>query len=116
MPLVEEVLLSDSTPCLAEFKVDPTLVASVWDKGMTFLVGRSDAKGNVEVRGVIPASSAAFEKWAKTQLALFLAQQKQANDKAEKAQRKEKAIAQAVASARPVSANATVTVAELEAA
>lgn len=116
MPLVEETLLNDSAPSLAQFKVSPALVANVWNKGMTFMIGSSDAKGNVEVRCVIPAHSAGFEKWAKTNLALFLAQQQQAAEELEQAQLKDKAIEQVIASAKPLSANPAVTVAELEAA
>lgn len=92
MPLVEELVGNDSVNCIAKFKVDQKMVQDVHGKTATFMIGVSDQYGNVEVRAVIPAYSAAFENWAKTKLAEYLAEQSQAAGK----QTKESAVQDAM--------------------
>ena len=97
MPLVEEILAGDGSTVLAEFKVDSQMVDSIKDRGVAFMVGTCDAKGNIKVRSVIPAYSEGFEKWAKEKMAEYLhAHKAESSKKAAEAEQEislEKALA-----------------------
>jgi dsDNA-binding SOS-regulon protein len=82
---------------------------------MTFLVGKADKNGKVKVTSVVPAFSKGMAKWAKQQLALFLAEQQAATQKVAKVKRKDAAIT-AVANKAKKNNSATETVGELLAA
>jgi hypothetical protein len=107
--------LTDSNSVLAEFTVAADWVAGTCDQEMTFLVGRADKNGKVRVTSVVPAFSNGMAKWAKNQLALFIAEQQAATQKAAKGKRKEAAIKDIAKKAKKNN-SATETVGELLAA
>ena len=107
--------LTDSNSFLAEFTVAADWVAGTCDEEMTFLVGRADKNGKVRVTSVVPAFSNGMAKWAKSQLALFLAEQQAVTQKAAKGKRKEAAIKEIAKKAKKNN-SATETVGELLAA
>lgn len=81
MPLVTEYLQSEN--CIAEFEVAPAYVANTCQQDFTFLLAKADSNGHVKVLSAVPAFSKAFAKWAKQELAVFLAvQQKLADEQA----------------------------------
>lgn len=83
MPLVEEYLYSENTSVIAEFDVAPAYVAKTCGEEFTFLLAKADSNGHVQVVSAVPAFSKTFAKWAKQELATFLAeQQKLAEEKA----------------------------------
>ena len=83
MPQVNEYLYSESSSVIAEFDVAPAFVANTADEEFTFLLAKANSAGHVQVISAVPAFSKAFAKWAKQELALFLAeQQKRAEEKA----------------------------------
>mgnify|MGYP000213938529 CR=1 FL=1 len=78
MPLVTEYLQSDS--CIAEFDVAPEYVAKTCGQEFTFLLAKANSNGHVQVMSAVPAFSKAFAKWAKQELAVFLAEQQKLAD------------------------------------
>ena len=99
MTLVEEMLSSKTLKPIAKFKVQPQFVAQAHKSELTFMMGRSDAQGNVDVISVVPTTSKGMVTMAKKSLALFLGtQQEQALSK-QKANRKTNAISKAVSAA-----------------
>ncbi len=107
--------LTNSNNCLAEFTVPADWVVGTYAEEMTFLVGRADKNGKVQVSSVVPAFSKGMAKWAKSHLALFLAAQQEATQKAAKGKRKEAAIKEIAKKAKKNN-SATETVGELLAA
>jgi hypothetical protein len=107
--------LSNNSHCLAEVSVPAAWVTESVGKEMTFLIGRADKNGKVQVTSVVPAFSKGMAKWAKNQLALFLAEQQKESQKTAKAKRKDAVIA-AVARSAKKNNSATETVGELLAA
>jgi len=107
--------LSNRTSSLAELTVPAAWVAGTHSEEMTFLVGRADKNGKVHVTSVVPAFSKGMAKWAKNQLALFLAEQQAATQKVAKVKRKDDAIT-SVAKKAKKNNSATETVGELLAA
>lgn len=112
MPLVEEILDEDSGNVLAEFKVDAAMVKDLKDDGKAFMIGTCDAKGNIQVRSVIPAYSEGFEKWAKEKMAAYLHEHKAQSTKNVAEGEQEMALEQAVAMLTKAQAG-TVKVGEL---
>ena len=110
MPLVTEYLQSESF--IAEFDVAPAYVAKTCGQEFTFLLAKADSNGHVQVVSAVPAFSSAFAKWAKQELAVFLAeQQAQAAEQAVN-HRAEQAIAHAIEQAKEKNP-ANMTLAEL---
>lgn len=110
MPLVTEYLQSESF--IAEFDVAPAYVAKTCGQEFTFLLAKADSNGHVQVVSAVPAFSSAFAKWAKQELAVFLAeQQAQAAEQAVN-HRAEQAIANAIEQAKEKNP-ANMTLAEL---
>lgn len=107
--------LSNNTSCLAEVTVPAAWVAGTYGEEMTFLVGRADKSGKVHVTSVVPAFSKGMAKWAKSQLALFLAEQRAVTEQVAKVKRKDAAINATAAKAKKNN-SATETVGELLAA
>ena len=107
--------LSNSTSCLAEISVPAVWVEGTFAEEMTFLVGKADKNGKVQVTSVVPAFSKGMAKWAKSQLALFLAEQQAVTQKTAKGKRKDAAI-EAGAKKAKKNNSATETVGELLAA
>lgn len=97
---------------LAEIKVPAEWVAGTYDQELTFLVGKADKNGNVRVTSVVPVYSKGMATWAKSRLALFLAEQQAEAQKSAKARRKDVAIDTAVKKAKKNN-SATETVGEL---
>jgi hypothetical protein len=114
LDLVDEQLNSN-TNCLAEVSVPAAWVAESLGKEMTFLIGRAEKNGKVQVTSVIPAFSKGMAKWAKSQLALFLAEQQIESQKTAKTKRKE-AVIDAISKKTKKNNSATETVGELLAA
>ena len=112
MPLVEEILDEDSGNVLAEFKVDAAMVKDLKDDGKAFMIGTCDAKGNIQVRSVIPAYSDGFEKWAKEKMAAYLHEHQAKSTKQVAECEQEMALEQAVAMLTKAQAG-TVKVGEL---
>lgn len=77
MPLVEETLKSNSVNAIAKVKVPPHFVAATHKEELTFLVGRADAKGNVDILSVIPTTTKGMVAIAKKSLAVFLSEQQE---------------------------------------
>lgn len=107
--------LTNSNSCLTEVSVPPEWVAKTHPEEMTFLIGSSDRNGKIRVTSVVPAFSNGVAKWAKNQLALFLAEQQIASQKLSKAKRKDAAIETVTKQAKKNN-SATETVGELLAA
>jgi hypothetical protein len=114
LDMVNEQLTSNNSS-LAEVTVPAAWVAGTYGEEMTFLVGKADKNGKVKVTSVVPAFSKGMAKWAKQQLALFLAEQQAATQKVAKVKRKDAAIT-AVANKAKKNNSATETVGELLAA
>jgi len=100
MPLVEEVLGSNSLHAIAKVKVPPHFVAATHKEELTFLVGRADIKGNVDVLSVVPTTTKGMVTMAKKSLALFLSEHQELAVASQKANRKGNAIAKAAATAK----------------
>lgn len=113
MPLVTEYLQSES--CIAEFDVAPAYVAKTCGQEFTFLLAKADSNGHVQVVSAVPAFSGAFAKWAKQELAMFLAEQQKLADEQAANSSYNNAIKAAVASTKENNP-ATETVGELFAA
>ena len=111
---VDDALTSAEESPLATFKVTESLVAKTYDKGYVFVIGKADRKGSIKALNVVPAYSAGMTKWAKQQLALFLAEQQAGAEKQAKGKRKESALAKAKSAVQ--SKTPTETVGELLAA
>lgn len=107
--------LTNNCSSLAEVTVPAAWVAGTYEEEMTFLVGKADKNGKVKVTSVVPAFSKGMAKWAKQQLALFLAEQQAMTQKGAKVKRKDAAIT-AVANKAKKNNSATETVGELLAA
>ncbi len=114
LPLVEEQLADEET-CHSEFKVSPEWVQKTHGEELTFLVGKTDKKGNMRVMSVVPGYSKGMANWAKKQLAIFLMEQQAVSQKQGKAKRKDKAITSAIDAAKKNNSS-TETVGELLAA
>jgi hypothetical protein len=114
MTFVDDALTSAVETPLATFKVAESLVAKTYDKGYVFVIGKADKKGSIKALNVVPAYSAGMTKWAKQQLALFLAEQQAEAEKKAKGRRKESALAKAKSAVQ--SKTPTETVGELLAA
>jgi hypothetical protein len=110
MPLVEETLSNSAVnKPLAKFSVPAQFVAASYQKDFTFLIGKADKDGNVQVLSVIPAYSEGVEKWAKQSLATFLDDEQVLSANKAKEKAKAKAIDKAVArTGKKVAAEATV--------
>lgn len=107
--------ITNSELCLAELKVPAEWVAGTHGEEMTFLVGKADKSGKVRVTSVVPTYSKGMANWARTQLALFLAEQQAVAQKSAKTKRKDAAIT-AVAKKAKKNNSASETVGELLAA
>lgn len=114
MTFVEDTLANAIDNPLATFKVAKDFVANTYDKEFVFVIGKADKQGNIKALGAIPAYSAGMTKWAKQQLALFLAAQQATADKQAKVKRKDLALTIAKSSIK--SKTPTETVGELLAA
>lgn len=114
LEMVDEQL-SNRANSLAQVIVPAEWVAGTYGEEMTFLVGKADKTGKVQVTSVVPVFSKGMAKWAKQQLALFLAEQQAATQKAAKGKRKDAAIGAATSKAKKNN-SATETVGELLAA
>jgi hypothetical protein len=111
---VEDTLANAIDSPLATFKVSKEFVANTYDKEFVFVIGKADKQGNIKALGAVPAYSAGMAKWAKQQLALFLAEQQVVADKQAKSKRKDSALANAKSVVK--SKTPTETVGELLAA
>lgn len=100
-----ELELRKDSP-LATFSVDADIVAEHCDKGLMVVLADVDSDGSVKALCVVPAYSAAVEKWAKTALAKKLAVVTQIALQAEKDAATRQAIDAAAAAAQPYSNNA----------
>jgi hypothetical protein len=114
LTFVDDALTNAEESPLATFKVAESLVAKTYDKGYVFVIGKADKKGSIKALNVVPAYSAGMTKWAKQQLALFLAEQQAGAEKQAKGRRKESALAKAKSAVQ--SKTPTETVGELLAA
>jgi hypothetical protein len=114
LTLVDDALSSAVDSPLATFKVADSLVAKTYDKDFVFVIGKADKQGNIKVLNAVPAYSAGMTKWAKQQLALFLAEQQAIADKQAKSKRKISALEKAKSAVQ--SKTPTETVGELLAA
>jgi len=115
MPLVTEFLSAPSQSMLVEFDVPPAFVANTCNEEFTFLIAKADATGHVQVIAAVPAYSKSMTKWAKQELAVFLAGQQQLNQKIELDKRLENAMENALHNAKKNNPT-TETVGELLAA
>jgi len=104
--------LNNMTSSLAEITVPAEWVSDSHDQELTFLVGKADKSGRIRVTSVVPAYSKGMASWAKSRLALFLAEQQAMAQKTTKVKRKDSAIAAAVKKAEKNN-SATETVGEL---
>lgn len=98
MPLVTEYLQSESY--IAEFDVAPEYVSKTCSEEFTFLLAKADSNGHVQVVSAVPAFSSAFAKWAKQELAVFLAEQQKLADEQAANSSYNKAIKAAAESAK----------------
>ena len=114
LSLVDDALAIAIESPIATFKVAESLVAKTYDKGYVFVIGKADKKGNIKALNVVPAYSAGMTKWAREQLALFLAEQQAVADKQAKGNRKDSALEKAKSAVQ--SKTPTETVGELLAA
>ena len=114
MTYVEDTLANAIDNPLATFKVAKDFVANTYDKDYVFVIGKADKQGNIKALGAIPSYSAGMTKWAKQQLALFLAEQQATSEKRAKVKRKDGAITLAKSAVK--SKTPTETVGELLAA
>ena len=100
MVLVEEMLNSKTLKPIAKIKVQPLFVAEAHKSELTFMMGRSDAQGNVDVFSVVPTTSKGMVTMAKKSLALFLGNHQEQAISKQKANRKTNAISKAVVAAK----------------
>jgi hypothetical protein len=112
MPQVEEFLHGQNSTCIAEFDVAPEYVAKTCGEEFTFLLAKADSNGHVQVVSAVPTFSKMFAKWAKEELAVFLAEQQAVAAEQAANYRVNKAIANAVNVAKENNP-ATTTVGEL---
>jgi hypothetical protein len=116
MPLVEETLSGSASQPIGKLKVPAFFVEKTCKEEFTFLIARSDPKGNVDVLSVVPKLSKAMLSIAKKELALFLSNQQQLATSKQQATRKsrsiEKAAEKAVTARQKKVASGTATVAE----
>lgn len=96
MPLVNELLDGHTAPSLGVVSVNPRLVEKTHQSGFTFLIGKADKSGKVNVLSVVPAQSEAMLNWAKKELALYMSEQHQADGQQSKVNQKDEAIEAAV--------------------
>lgn len=89
MPRVVELIKEAAVSPIATFNVGPEVVAKSFDEEMTFLIGKTDKSGNVSVVSVVPGYSAGFAKWAKQQLAIYLAEQMSVSEQKAKQEERE---------------------------
>ena len=113
MPLVNELLDGQTTPSMGELSVHPRLVEKTYQNGFTFLIGKADKSGKVNVLSVVPAQSEAMLSWAKKELALFMFEQHQADDQQPKVNHKDEAIEAAVNAAIAKMQSGEATLAEV---
>jgi hypothetical protein len=113
MPLVNELLDGQTAPLLGEVTVHPRLVEKTHQDGFTFLIGKADKSGKVNVLSVVPAQSEAFLNWAKKELALYLSEQHQADGQQAKVIHKDAAIEAAVNAAITKMQSGEATLAEV---
>lgn len=113
MPLVNELLNGQTAPSLGEITVHPRLVEKTCQEGFTFLIGKADKSGKVNVLSVVPAQSQAFLSWAKKELALYLSEQHQADIQQANANQKDDAIEAAVNAAITKMQSGEATLAEV---
>ena len=114
LSLVDDALAIAIESPIATFKVAESLVAKTYDKDYVFVIGKADKKGNIKALNAVPTYSAGLTKWAREQLALFLAEQKAVADKQAKGNRKDSALEKAKSAVQ--SKTPTETVGELLAA
>lgn len=112
MPLVEEKIAGESGNPIGQVKVPREMVADSYGEEMTFLIGKADKSGKIDIVGVVPGYSKGAANWAKKQLALYLAVNQEAAEKKDKSVRKDASITKAVKVAKK-SSSATETVGEL---
>lgn len=112
MPQVEDYLRGQNNSCIAEFDVAPEYVAKTCGEEFTFLLAKADSNGHVQVVSAVPAFSKMFAKWAKEELAMFLAEQQAVAAEQAFNRRYTKAIGTAVEEAKENNP-ATETVGEL---
>ncbi len=106
MPLVEETLTTNSLNAIGKVKVPPHFVAATHKDGLTFLIGRADVKGNVDILSVVPTTTKGMLTIAKKSLAMFLSEHQELALKKQKVSRKSNAIAKAAATATQKKLNA----------
>jgi hypothetical protein len=112
MPLVEEKIAGESGNPIGQVSVPRELVADSFGEEMTFLIGKANKSGKIDIVSVVPGYSKGVANWAKKQLALYLAVNQVAAEKQAKSTRKEASITKAVKVAKK-SSSATETVGEL---
>jgi len=115
MPFVEEFIAGDALAPLAQLSVSRELVADSCNEEMTFLIGKADKNGKLQVLSVVPGFSKGAANWAKKQLAIYFAEHQALAEKTVKRNRKDTTVANAVAKVKK-SNSATETVGELLAA
>lgn len=112
MPLVEEMIAGDAGARIGQVSVAREMVADSCDEEMTFLIGKANKKGEIDIVSVVPGFSKGAANWAKKQLALYLAVNQVAAEKQAKSVRKDASVTKAVKIAKK-SSSATETVGEL---
>lgn len=112
MPRVQEMIAGDAGAPIGQVSVARELVADSCDEEMTFLIGKADKSGKIDIVSVVPGYSKGAANWAKKQLALYLAVNQVAAEKKAKSASKEASITKAVKVAKK-SSSATETVGEL---
>jgi hypothetical protein len=112
MPLVEEMIAGDAGARIGQVSVAREMVADSCDEEMTFLIGKANKRGEIDIVSVVPGFSKGAANWAKKQLAMYLAVNQVAAEKQAKNTRKEASITKAVKVAKK-SSSATETVGEL---
>lgn len=112
MPLVEEMIAGDAGARIGQVSVASEMVADSCDEEMTFLIGKANKRGEIDIVSVVPGFSKGAANWAKKQLAMYLAVNQVAAEKQAKNTRKEASITKAVKVAKK-SSSATETVGEL---
>lgn len=112
MPRVEEIIAGDAGAPIGQLSVSREQVADSYGEEMTFLIGKADKSGKINIVSVVPGYSKGAANWAKKQLALYLAVNQVAAEKKAKSASKEASITKAVKVAKK-SSSATETVGEL---
>lgn len=98
MPIVEE-LLNSPQQVLASIALPPIVANALTSGQLTFLIGKTATDGTLDVINVVPGHSKSMEKWAKVQLAKFVAQQQLESEQKTMEIIRDEAIAKAAASA-----------------